>query len=171
MGLVDRFLPAKHPVFERANPSSAGTLVFQSIAALERGLDGGEERLAAYFFAIYHCGPDEREPGGITERREQLRKQFPAKAIPVGKHFVLQGEPAWLALAAYYQALSACETLGDEFRAYAKERLDDCIKAHRDSQLLPIPIDLTEGQLASDPRLEFLTCVALRNGQVYLKGT
>ena len=169
MGLVDRFLPAKQPIFERANPSSIGTLIFHSIAALERGLDGGDDRFAAYFFAIYHCGPD--EAGGINERREQLRKQFPDKAIPVGKRFILQGEPAWLALAAYYQAMMACETLGDDSRAYAKERVEDCTKAHRASQSLPIPIHLTEGQLASDPRLEFLTCVALRNGQVYLKGT
>ena len=80
-------------------------------------------------------------------------------------------QPAWLALAAYYQAVMGCETLSDHFRAYAKERLDDCTKSHRESQSLPVPIDLTEGQLASDPRLEFLTCVALRNGQVYLKGT
>jgi hypothetical protein len=171
MGLVDKFLPAKQPIFERANPSSMGTLIFHSIAALERGLDGGDDRFAAYLFAIYQCGPDENKPGGINERREQLRKQFPHKAIAVGKRFVLQGEPAWLALAAYYQAVIACETLSDDFRAYVKERLEDCTKSHRASQSLPIPIDLTEGQLASDPRLEFLTCVALRNGQVFLKGT
>src|ERR1019366_1680247 len=105
MGLVDRFLPAKPSVFERASSSSLGTLIFHSIAALERGLDGGEDRFAAYFFAIYQCRPDERNTGIINERREQLRKQFPDKAIPVGKRFVLQGEPAWIALAEYYQAL------------------------------------------------------------------
>ena len=169
MRLVDRFLPAKRPIFERAKPSSMGTLIFHSIAALERGLDGGEERFAAYYFAIYQCGPDEHEPGSINERRDQLRKQFPDKVMAVGKRFVLMGEPAWLALAAYYQAVVGCETLSENFRAYAKERLDDCTQAHRESQ--SHRIDLTEGQLASDPRLEFLTCVALRNGQVYLKGT
>jgi hypothetical protein len=42
-------------------------------------------------------------------------------------------------------------TLGDEFRAYAKERLDARKKVHRQSQSLPIPLHLTEGQLASDP--------------------
>ena len=167
MGLADRFLPTKKPVFERANPRSTGTVIFHSIAAMERGLNGGEDRFADYYFAIYHCAPD--ESGGINERREQLRKQFPDKAISVGKRFVLQGEPAWLALAAYYQALIACETLSDDFRAYAKERFEDCTQRHRASQSLPIPIHLTEGQLASDPRLEFLTCVALGNGQVFLK--
>ena len=171
MGLVDRFLPAKPPMFERANSKSMGTLVFHTIAALERGLDGSEERFSAYYFAIYQCGPDEHKPGSINERREQLRKQFPDKVTSVGTRFVLVGQPAWLALAAYYQAVMGCETLSDHFRAYAKERLDDCTKSHRESQSLPVPIDLTEGQLASDPRLEFLTCVALRNGQVYLKGT
>jgi hypothetical protein len=148
-----------------------GSLVFHSISALERGLDGGEDRFADYFFAIYHCSLDGSEPGDIVKRREQLRKQFPDKALPVGRHFVLIGEPPWQALAAYYQALMAAETLGDDFRVYSRERLEECTKAHRDSQSLPVPIDLTEGQLASDRRLEFLTCVALRNGQVFLRET
>jgi len=144
-----------------------GTLVFHSIAALERGLDGTEERFADYYFAIYHCSPD--EPAGINEYREQLRKQHPSKVVTVGKRFVLVGEPAWLALAAYYQALIAAETLSDDFRAYSGERLEVFTQAHRNSQSLSIPIDLTEGQLASDHRLEYLTCVALDNGQVFLR--
>jgi hypothetical protein len=141
-----------------------GNLHFMSTSALERGLDGSEERFAAYFFAIYHCSPD--EPSGISERRKQLRQSFPAKAIPVGKRFVLAGEAAYLALAAYYQALINCEALTDDFRSYASERLDEITNAHRESQSLPIPVDLTEGQLCQDFRLEFLTYIAISNGQV-----
>jgi hypothetical protein len=144
-------------------------LRFFSTASMERGLDGNEERFGKYFFAIYHCSPDEREPpGGIVERREQLRRQFPDKVIAIGKRFVLTGDAAWTALAGYYQALVVAETLGDDFRAYAKERLDAITIEHRQSQSLPVPIDLTEGQLANDPRLELLTCIALRNGQVMI---
>ena len=127
-------------------------------------LDGSEERFAAYFFAIYHCSADER--AGINERREQLRQEFPTKAIPVGQRFVLAGEAAFLALAAYYQALISCETSADNFRAYSNERLDAIKIAHRNSQSLPIPIDLMEGQLSQDRGLEFLTCIAISNGQV-----
>jgi hypothetical protein len=164
---MNQVVPAEKHFFERANRRSLGTLIFHSIAALERGLDGGDDRFADYYFAIYQCSPDEQ--AGINEYREQLRAQFPSMVVPVGRRFVLQGEPAWRALAAYYQALTAAETLGDGFRAYAQERLDAITRMHRDSQGLPIPINLTEGQLASDPRLEFLTCIALSNGQVFLK--
>ena len=156
----------KKPLLKRPNPKSIGNLRFMSTAAMERGLEGSEERFAAYFFAIYRCSPD--EPAGINERREQLRQEFPSKAIPVGQHFVLAGEAAYLALAAYYQALIICETLTDDFRAYARERLDAITTAHRNSQSLPVPIDLMEGQLSQDFRLEFLTCIAISNGQVVL---
>jgi hypothetical protein len=141
-----------------------GNLRFMSTATLERGLDGSEERFADYYFAIYHCSPD--EPAGINERRVQLRHEFPTKAIPVGKRFVLQGEPAFLALAAYYQALINDETSANDFRSYMSERLNAIIGAHRDSQSLPIPIDLTEGQLSNDQHLELLTCIAISNGQI-----
>jgi hypothetical protein len=131
--------------------------------------DGSEERFADYFFAIYRCSPDKFGPeDGVNEHRNKLREEFPAKAITIGRRFVLFGQPAWLALAAYYQAL----TLGtprDDFRVYAKERLDDVTKAHRDSQSLAMPIDLSEGQLAGDRRMEFLTRLALSNGQIFNK--
>lgn len=147
-----------------AGPGVEGDLRFLSTAAMERGLDGSEKSFAAYFFAIYHCSPDEQS--GVKDLREQLRQQYPDKAVPVGDRYVLIGKPAYLALAAYYQALVGCETLKDDFREYAKERLAEITKANNSSQSLPIPIDLTEGQLSQDRRLEFLTCVAITNGQV-----
>jgi hypothetical protein len=42
--------PGKKPLFERANSKSIGDLRFISTAAMERGLDGSEERFADYFF-------------------------------------------------------------------------------------------------------------------------
>lgn len=153
-----------NPLVERTNPKSIGNLRFMSTSAMERCLDGSEEQFAAYYFSMYHCSPD--ETAGINEYREQLRQKFPAKVIQVGKRFVLTGEAAYLALAAYYQALIDCETLKDDFRAYASERLEAITKVHRNSESLHAPIDLTEGQLSQDFRLEFLTCIAISNGQV-----
>lgn len=153
--------------FERSNPTSIGDLCFLSTAALERGLDGSEERFVDYFFAIYHCSPN--EPAGINERREQLRRQFPDNVIKVGMRFVLTGEAAYQALGGYYHALMLAETLSDDFRIYAKNRLDEITKVHKNSQSLPIPINFLEGELANDSQLELLTCIAIRNGQVFSK--
>ena len=134
---------------------------------MERGLDGSEERFAAFFFALYQCSPD--EPAGVNDRREQLRQEMPTKVLPVGKRFVLTGEAAYQALGGHYLGLSL-DALNDNLRDYAKERLEAITAVHRNSQSLPIPGDLTEGQLAHNRRLEFLTCMSLLNGQVLYKG-
>jgi hypothetical protein len=146
-----------------------GDLRFVSIRELERGLDGSEESFARYFYALYRCPPDDDTPDAIVEVRNRLRDKYPDKAINVGKRFVLTGRSAFDALGMFYQALMVCDTQSDEMRAYWKERRDELIVRNRDSQSLPIPIDLTEGQLADDPRLEFLTCIALLQGQVFHK--
>jgi hypothetical protein len=62
-------------------------LVFASTAAFERALDGTDEAFSRYYFALYHCTPT--EDAGINERREDLRGQYPDKAIVVGRFFVL----------------------------------------------------------------------------------
>jgi hypothetical protein len=139
-------------------------LAFYSTAALERGLDGGEDRFAAYYFALYHCSPD--EPAGINELRERLAHDFPTKVVTFGQRYVLTGEPAFIALTAYHHGIADAETLSKEFRAYSAERVREITERHRRSQSLPIPIDMTEGQLAQDFQLEYLTCIAIRNGQV-----
>jgi hypothetical protein len=141
-----------------------GNLVFYSIAALEKGLDGEDTTFIPYFFALYHCSPD--EDAGVNELRENLSQQFPDKTIRVGERFVLSGRPAAVALTSYYQALSEATTLSEDFRRYAADRVREITQAHKQSQSLPVPIDLTEGQLAHDERLELLTCIAIRNGQV-----
>ena len=71
-----------------------------------------------------------------------------------------------MALSAYYQALINTDTLSEEFRNYIEEQHHSLIEKHSKSQSLPVPINLTEGQLSYDSRLDFFTCLALNNGQV-----
>ncbi|WP_158301182.1 hypothetical protein [Janthinobacterium sp. BJB426] len=149
-------------MIKRANSTSNGNLRFSSITTLERSLDGTDERFAEYYFAIYHCSPD--EPAEINDLRKQLRREYPTNAIPVGNYFVLDGEPAYLALVAYHQAMIDSTTLSEEFREYMSECLERITVRHRRSQSLSI--NLLEGQLSHDPRLEFLTCIAIGNGQI-----
>jgi len=152
---------------KRANASSLGNLRYISIANLERDLDGSYEKYYEYFFAIYHCSYAEKS--GIKERRIELSKAYPNNVIKVGDYFVLDGVAAYLALSAYYLALIQADTLSEEYRSYIQDRLAEINSAHEDSQSLPIPINLTEGQLANDRRMELLTCIAIGNGQVVMQ--
>jgi hypothetical protein len=151
------------------NLNAERDLRFASIPALEMSLDGTEDTFAKYFFAIYHCSPDEES--GVNDLRRALSAQFPEKCIPVGPRFVLIGFAACKVLTSYYQALSGTETLTDEFREYSRRRQTEIADAHEQSQSLPFPIDLTEGQLARDYEMEFLTCLALSNRQIVFSPT
>ena len=137
---------------------------FTSTKALEQMLNGADENYMRYYFALYQCSPDEL--GGINDLREQLRIQHPDKAIPVGRYFILVGEPAFIALNSYYHALAAAETLSESYRGYVARCIDNIKTKHDRSQGLPVPIDLTEGELAHDDELELLTCTAIMRGQV-----
>lgn len=145
-------------------PDSSSSLRFISTASLERGLDGSDEAFVAYFFAIYHCNPD--EPAGINDYRNQLRTRFPEDVTPVGKYFVLGGESAFLALSGYYLGMIEADTLSDEFRNYMRECLEQVTTKHRRSQKLGV--NLLEGQLSHDPRLEFFARMALENRQIII---
>ena len=140
---------------------------FASITALERALDGSDEAYSRYYFALYHCVPD--EDAGINDLRRSLREQYPKNAVSVGRHFVLWGEPACQALRSYYYALSITESMSDEFCAYAKVRQQAVEQRHSSSQALPVPVDLSEGQLSADEMLDFYACLALSNGQIILR--
>ena len=152
---------------KRANASSLGNLRFVSTASLERGLDGSYETFYEYFFAIYHCSY--AEDSGIKERRLELSKSYPKNVVEVGDYFVLTGEAAYSALSAYYYTLTLTETLSDEYRSYMAKRYEEITSAHKASQSLPIPVDLTEGQLANDMNMELLTCIAIGNGQIIVE--
>lgn len=155
---------AKATRVERASPGSAGNLHFMSTKALEQNLDGSDESFKRYFFAIYHCDPDELS--GTKGLRDELRAQFPVMSTDIGRYFILAGAAAYRALAAYHEACIDTDTLPDEFREYMRERLSAITDKYNKSQSLPVPIDLTEGQLSNDERLAFLTCIALSNGQI-----
>lgn len=152
---------------KRANASSLGNIRFVSTANLERGLDGSYETFYEYFFAIYHCSYAENS--GIKERRLELSKTYPKNVVQVGDYFVLTGEAAYQALRAYYYTLTLTETLSEEYKGYIAKRLEEVKSAYIASQSLPIPIDLTEGQLANDKNMELLTCIAIGNGQIIVE--
>jgi hypothetical protein len=156
----------KSDSIRRANASDKGNLRFASTVALEQELDGTDNTFEEYFFAIYHCSYFEKS--GIKERREQLANFYPNNVIKVGKFFVLDGEAAFSALSSYYQALVQAETLEEDFKEYIAKRLIEVEKAHKRSQSLLVPINLTEGQLSNDKQLSFFTCLAIDNGQVLL---
>lgn len=149
---------------EEADPEKQRRLLFASTASLERALDGTDKAFKQYFFALYHCSPD--EPAGINQYRVQLKQSHPEKAVSVGRHFVLWGDPAYQALVWYYEQLSNTSTLPEEFRVYAKRRVAEITCKHEKSQGLPVPIELSEGQLSDDPTLTFYACLALDNQQV-----
>jgi hypothetical protein len=155
-------------LIKRAHAGSAGNIRFISTTSLEAQLDGCKEKFEEYFFALYHCSYAEKT--GIKERREQLAEFYPNNVIKVGEYFVLDGEAAYSALSSYYLALIQAETLSEEYRDYIKGRLEEVASAHRASQSLLVPINLTEGQLANDKRMEMLACIAIGNGQILIDG-
>lgn len=157
----------KSDYIQRANASNIGNLRFISTAKLEDELDGSFETFNEYFFAIYHCSY--AEDTGIKIRRNELAEFYPNNVIKVGEYFVLDGEAAFSALSSYYLALIQAETFSQEYRDYIEQRLAEVTSAHKASQSLLIPINLTEGQLANDKRMEMLTCIAIGNGQVIVQ--
>lgn len=147
-----------------ASSKTRSRYLFASTASLERALDGTDKAYEQYYFALYHCSPN--EPAGINQYREQLRQSYPKKTVAIGSHFVLWGEPAFQALTWYYEQLFSCSTLPEDFRAYASRRLGEITDKHQKSQGLPASIDLSEGQLSEDPALTFYACLALDNRQI-----
>lgn len=137
-------------------------LVYASTTAFEDSLDGSDETYLRYFFALYHCSPDEQS--GINDLRLRLRQQFPSSATSVGRHFVLFGEAAYQALHWYYGALSQAQSLPENYRVHAVERGAAIEALHKKSQ--SFGVDLSEGQLSKDDTLEFYAHMALFNGQI-----
>ncbi len=158
------FMKSKDIVARKADANGNGNLRFVCAKTLENELDGSESKFEDYFFAMYGCS--HKINWGISELRERLSNEYPTNVIRVGNYFVLDGEPAYLALSGYYKALIEASNISEEFREYFKERLEAITSKHNKSQSLPIPINLTEGQLSYDSRVEVLTSIALNYGQV-----
>ena len=148
----------------KADANSDGNLRFVSTKLLESELDGSESKFEDYFFSIYRYSY--KHGSAVKTLREQLCNEHPTNVIRVGNYFVLDGEAAYLSLSSYYKALIEASDISEEFREYFEERLADITKKHNRSQSLPIPINLTEGQLSYDSRVELLTSIALNYGQV-----
>jgi hypothetical protein len=162
MKLLKRLIQRSEPVL-----AVAPDLVFASTAALERALDGTTETFDRYYFSLYHCPPEEEN--NFNAYRRQVSESHPDSSVPVGKHFVLWGKAAFQVVSHYYQALAE-QGSPEEFREYAQRRLLEITRRYQSSQDLPVPIDLSEGQLSADEELEFFTCLALSNRQVLLRG-
>jgi hypothetical protein len=155
---------AKAIVAIKADANSDGNLRFVSTKLLESELDGTESTFEDYFFSIYRYSY--KGGSAVKAFREKLCNEYPTNVIRVGDYFVLEGEAAYLSLSSYYKALINANHIGDDFREYYVERLAEITKKHNGSQSLPIPINLTEGQLSYDSRVELLTSIALNYGQV-----
>jgi len=155
---------SKAIVAVKADANSDGNLRFVSTRFLESELDGSESTFEDYFFSIYRYSY--KSNSDVKTLREQLCNEYPTNVIRVGDYFVLEGEAAYLSLSSYYKALINANHIGEEFREYYVERLAEITKKHNGSQSLPIPINLTEGQLSYDSRVELLTSIALNYGQV-----
>ncbi len=143
---------------------SRSGLVYASIKSLENAIDS-EDEFRRYFYSIYHCEP--YEDAAINKLRAELREKSPNDSTNVGRNFVLFGESAYKALSWYYREITKTETLSQEYRDYYAERLIEVSLKHSKSQSLTNPIDLSEGQLADDPKMNFLATLALMNGQIF----
>jgi len=161
--LFDKGSDAENLEGQKQSPAASKQLHFYSTAVMERGFDGTEDSFARFYWAIYNCSP--AEPAGINDRREQLREKYPDKAVAVGQRFVLFGDAAYQALGGFYRAMETGHAQEAQRKYYGLqfERLKDI---HEKSQSLPIPIDLSEGQLAHDEKLEFLACLAISKGHI-----
>lgn len=159
MKIINLFKPKQEKSTESSTEKTR--LVYASITSLERAIDSDDE-FKKYFFAIYRCDPD--QDTGINKIRENLRKQSPSDAVNVGKYFVLWGDSALKALTWYYTAITKTEALPEEYRLYFVERIVEIKEKHERSRSLTI--DLSEGQLANDAKLNFYALLALSNGQI-----
>lgn len=155
---------SKAVVAIKADANSDGNLRFVSTKLLESELDGSESTFEDYFFSIYRYSY--KDGSAVKTLREQLCNEYPNNVIRVGNYFVLEGEAAFLSLSSYYDALINASDIGEDFRVYFEERLAEITKKHNGSQSLRIPINLTEGQLSYDSRVELHTSIALNYGLV-----
>ena len=120
-----------------------------------------EEDFIRYYYSLYRCLPNEKND--FNNRRNQIRIKYPELVIPFGNYFVLTGNAACEILSTYYYSLSLLEDYNDEEKNYYIERYETVKEKHRKSQSLEVPINLTEGQLGTDNKIEFYVKEAVIN--------
>ena len=142
--------------FENSNDFCG--LEYQSPAEMEASVSD-DRSFKKYYFGIYRCSPDEKNEINIL--RVSVKEKYPDLVIPVGAHFILSGKAACKVLSSYYYSRSLLEDQPQIHAAYYKQRYESVAKRHDDSQSLPKPINLTEGQLATDFDSEFYIKIAV----------
>jgi hypothetical protein len=114
-----------------------------------------------YFFSLYRCMPNEE--CDLNTRRNKLRIKHPELVIPVGDNFVLTGQAACEILSAHYYSLSLVEDYEEDVKKYYFKRYETVKDVHNRAKSLPIPMDLTEGQLGTDRDFDFYIKEAIVN--------
>ncbi len=120
-----------------------------------------EEDFHRYFFSLYRCSPTERNE--FNNRRNQVRIKYPKMVIPFGSNFILTGQAAYEIMSAYYYSLSLVEGYTKEEKNYYFGRYESVKLMYEKSQSLPVPINLTEGQLGTDEMVAFYFKEAIIN--------
>jgi hypothetical protein len=134
-------------------------LIYVPPSHIERNI-ATEQDYRELHYAIYCCSPDDQ--GGINQRRTELSIKYPDKIVPCGQYFILTGVAAAEALTAFYYSVHLEDSLPEELRDYYFNRYQTVKEMHEKSQSLPVPIDLTERQFATDKRMELYVTEAIQ---------
>ena len=126
-------------------------LEYRSPAQLESQMNSPED-FRHFYFALYRCSPD--EDNEFNKRRTEVSIKYPKLVIPLGNYYVLEGHAASEILSTFYHSLTLCDDIDDEAKSYYVSRYETVIEINRKAQALPIPLNLTEGQLGTDRTIE-----------------
>jgi hypothetical protein len=144
------------------HPSFCG-LDYKSPKQLENEMNTYEE-FNHFYFNLYRCLPDEECE--FNKRRQAIKEKYPDKVIQFGDYYVLNGVAAYEIISAFYYSLSLVEDYEEDVKKYYFKRYEQVKQAHKSAQSLPIPIDLTEGQLGTDSDIEFFVNEAIISRQI-----
>ena len=135
-------------------------LEYKSPKELESEISSDED-FYKFFYSLYRCLPNERND--FNNRRNQIRIKYPELVIPVGNNFILIGEAAYEILTAHFYSLSLIVECEEDVKKYYFKRYEQVKEIHKQSQSLPVKIDLTEGQMGTDKDFEFYIKQAVLN--------
>jgi len=125
---------------------------------------GDDEGYRRYFYSLYRCPPD--EVNDFNRRRVSIAEKYPAFVIDVGDFFILTGQAACEILSTHYYSMSIIEDYDQKIKDYYFGRYEEVLSFHQRTQSLPIPINLTEGQLGTDSNIGALIHEAVLHGML-----
>ncbi len=105
-----------------------------------------------YFFSLYRCFP--YDDNDFIKRRNLIREKFPDLVIAFGDYYILTGQAASEVLTTFYYSHTLIDEYDDALKNYFWKRYNSTKEKHQNSQSLPFPINLTEGQLGTDEDIE-----------------